>query len=153
MGELEQVVGMTPALLERLRPLMTVYSRFGVINPSAVSLPVALALAGITNASATLQDLDILQLRLNLPPAFTSVPRTRGTVSTASNTYAVRVAVDLGHQARFTREAIVELKPTNDTEATIKDWTERDSALYGIDPPATEDTPPCIGGLLSLDPP
>lgn len=148
VGELRQVVGMTPQLFERLRPLLTVHSRFGAINPGAVSLPVARALLG---EQAAAQDLDVLQSRLNLPPEFTYIPRTRGTGPTSSNTYLVRVAVKMG-TARFTREAIVELTATPNGDATIRSWSERDPDPAGIEPAATEDTPACIGDVLWLDP-
>ena len=148
VGELEQVIGMTPALLERLRPLLTVHSRFGAINPSVVSLPVAVALSGGSDQ----QSLDILQGRLNLPIEFTYIPKTRGTGSTASNTFVVRVAVSQGGIARFTRSAVIELTSANRNGAAIKEWTELDPGRYGIDPPAADDTPPCIGGVLWLEP-
>ena len=147
VGELEQVVGMTLPLLERLQPLVTVHSRFGVINPSVVSMPVAVALSG---GSAS-EPLDILQARLNLPSEFTYIPKTRGTISTNSDTYLIRVAVSMGTAARFTRAAVVEKAPATQSGAVIMDWSELDPDRYGVDL-AASDTPACIGGLLSLEP-
>ena len=148
VGELGQVIGMTPQLLERLRQLFTVHSRFAVVNPNFVSMPVAMALLG---GEAAPQDLDVLHSRLNLPSELTYIPRTRGTGTTSSNTYLVRVVIREG-AAGFTREAVAELKATLSSDATFMDWSERDSSLYDIDPTAGDDAPACISGVLWLDP-
>ena len=149
VGELDQVIGMTPALFARLQPLMTVHSASGVVNKQLMTLPVALALAG---SAAPSQDLDILRTRLDLPFEFTLVPRTRSSGAGTSNTYLVRVTVEQGGQARFTRAAVVGLTGL-ETGAALKEWAELDRQRYRIDPPPAADTPACIGGLLSLDPP
>lgn len=153
VGELEQVIGITPALLVRLRPLFTVASRSGTVNPSLVSWPVAAALAGAVGAPSDAQTLDVLKTRLVLPPEFTAFSRSgRGPVFTTSNTYLVRVIASHGTAARFVREAIFDLTASQSGDATLKEWTERDRDLYAIDPQPTDETPPCIGGLLWLDP-
>ena len=148
VGELDQVIGITGPLLEQLRPLMTVHSRFSIVNPNIMSWPVALALAGPSISAS--QDLDILRTRLILSSEFTNVVKTRSTGSTISNTYLVRVTVDQGGTARFTRSAVVDLT-NSQSGAAIKEWTELNHNRYAIDPPPAEDTPPCIGGLLSLN--
>ena len=148
VGEIEQVAGMTPALLERLRPLITIYSRFGVVDPAVVSMPVALALSGGSED----QSLDILRTRLNLPSQFTYIAKTRSTGTTSSNTYAIRVWVQQHGGARFTREAVVALQATQDSEVTLKHWGELDGLRTVSDPAITEDTPSCIGGVLWLNP-
>ena len=151
VGELEQVIGMTPARMERLRPLVTVHSLTGVVSPGALSKPVAIALAGETAASTG--DIDALKASLALPGEFTAVRRSgRGQTVLASNTYLVRAAVDLGGMARFTREAVVELTATKLDGARIRDWSERDPDLYGVAPAATDEIPPCLGGVLWLTP-
>lgn len=150
VGELDQVIGITGPLLEQLRPLMTVHSRFSIVNPNIMSWPVALALAGPSITAS--QDLDILRTRLILSSEFTNVVKTRSTGSTISNTYLVRVTVDQGGAARFTREAVIQLTG-NEPGMIIVQWAELDRRLHEIDPPATESTPSCAGGLLSLDPP
>jgi general secretion pathway protein K len=151
VGELGQVMGMTGPLLKRLRPLMTVNSHSGVINPSIMIGPVALALAGSTAVAS--QDLDILRTRLSLSNEITNIVRTRSSGSTVSisNTYLIRVTVAQDGKDRFTREAVIQLTG-NDTGMTVIQWTELDRNQYGINPPATGDTPSCAGGLLSLDP-
>lgn len=149
VGELDQVVGMTPQLLERLRPLMTVHSRTGVINPNDLSVAVALALAG-AGADASV-DPDILKARLSLPADFTTIIRSRSTGSTISNVFLVRVTVGQGRTGRFTREAVVQLTG-GEPGSTIKEWHEIDRGVYGVDPAGTDSTPACIGGLLSLEP-
>ena len=150
VGELEQVVGMTRPLMERLRPLITVHSRFGVVNPGVVSMPVAMALAG--GSASALQDLDRLKASLGLPAEFTYIPRTRGTGSTNSNTYLVRVAVSRGGTEYFTREAVVGLYASNNAVATIREWAERVPDRSGPAFAAADDAPSCIGGVLWLNP-
>lgn len=151
VGELEQVIGMTPALLERLRPLVTVHSLTGVVNPGLMSRPVAVALAG-GNAAST-GDPAVLAANLDLPSEFTFVPRRgRGAIVTASNTVLVRAAVNLGGTARFTREAVIELTATTPDGPRIRDWSGLDPDLYGVAPPDTDDVPACLGGALWLNP-
>jgi general secretion pathway protein K len=148
VGELDQVPGITPALLEKIRPLVTAHSRFGAINTGVMSLPVAMALSG----GQTTLPLDILRTQIQLPIEFTYVPRSRNTGSTSSNTYLVRVTVGQSGAARFTRSAIVELKPSTVSGAAIKEWTEWPSHPAHASGPEPADLPTCIGGVLSLDP-
>ena len=150
VGELEQVAGITRPLLERLRPLMTVYSRSGVVSPSAIGLGVAMALAGET---AAVQDLDRLKASLDLPTAMTFVPRSgRGSTATGSNTYMVQVAVRRGGVERFTRATVVELRGRTPGGTMIREWTELDQNRQAVAPAPVDDVPQCIGGLLWVDP-
>ena len=151
VGELEQVVGMTRPLMERLRPLMTVHSRLGVLSPGLMSEPVAMALAG--GEASGLQDLDRLKASLALPKEWTSIVRTRSTGSAAgSNTYVVRVAVRRGGTERFTRATVAGLNARAQGGAAIMDWTELDPVRHGIDAAVPDDAPSCVGGVLWLDP-
>lgn len=145
VAELDQVIGMSPDLLERLRPLVTVHSRFGAVSPSAMSRALAIALGADPAAGIGAAALPVL------PAEFTYVPRTRSTGLLTSNTYAVRVAVRAGGR-RFTRSLVAELRPTVAIGMAVLDWGELDPDRHGVDPPATDDTPACIGGLLQMDP-
>lgn len=151
VGELDQVVGMTRSLLERLRPLMTVHSRLGVLNPTLMSRPVAMALAG--GSSSLVQDLDRLRASLVLPAEWTFMPRGgRGPINTASFTYLVHVSIQRGGTERFTRATVVDMGAREQGGATIKEWIELDTNGNGSDLAVADDAPSCVGGVLWLDP-
>jgi general secretion pathway protein K len=156
VGELDQVVGMTTQLLARLKPIMTVHSRFGTINPRIASFPVLVALSGgaaPASGGSSIQALDELQSSVILPTEFTYITQTRSVRQTGSNAYMVRVAVNQGSNARFGREAAVELGASSDSGATIKEWIEFDppSQTFGV--LKLDETPTCLGGVLLLDAP
>ena len=149
VGELDQVIGMTPALLARLKPLVTVHSRFATVNPQVASLPVLRALAGAEfgSDSATPEALDDLRSKIVIPVEFTYIPRTRGNRTTTSSTYVTRVVVNHPGKVAFARQAVIEL---NGNTPTFKEWTE-----ISLPPqiPASNDIndlPDCIGGTLGL---
>lgn len=149
VGELDQVVGMTADAAMRVKPLVTVNSRTGIVNLKVASAGVVLALAGdgrgpIVDFSAA----DQLRSTLNLPPAFTFVPRTRSTQTTTSK--AVLISADLTHAdgGRFVRHVVAELAASG---AIIREWGEL-PAVSGRVRIEAEQLPACIGGLLSLTP-
>ena len=155
VGELDQVLGMTPALLARLRPLMTVHSRFGVVDPRVAGLPVLLALAGDSRPTSTTPDpqtLDALRSTLDLPAAFTYIARTRSTSSTKSEKYVVRAIVYRGRIARFVRQATVGAATNSQSGASLKEWTALDPGLYDFEGLDLAATPACLGGVLWIDP-
>ncbi len=155
VGELEQVLGMTPALMAALRPLVTVHSRFGIINPKVASLPVLRALAGDALPASALPDpqaLDTLRSKLTLPASMTSIARTRSSPTTNSNTYVVRVTIYQGRKAKFLRQATVDATKGTNLLAGLIEWTAIDADLYGVTMPDVSEPPACIGGLLWLTP-
>ena len=147
VGELDQVAGMTADIERRLKPLVTVNSRSGVVNLKVASAGVVMALAGDARGSIVdFSAADQLRLTLNLPPSFTYVPRTRSTQATASK--SVLIGVDVRHAGggRFIREATAELGAVN---ATLKEWTEVPAARLVVSGDIDQ-LPQCIGGLLVL---
>ncbi len=152
VGELDQVPGITPALLRTMKPLLTVHSQFAIVNPKIASLPVLLALAGDPRPVPPVpdpQELDALRASLSLPASFTNIARTRGTPITVSNTYLVRVAAGRGRAVGFVRQVVVSTTTGSQGGSILKEW-------IAVDPDASdaaggEDAPPCIGDVLWID--
>jgi len=154
VGELDQVLGMTPALLKRLRPLVTVQSRFAIVNPAVASLPVLMALSEDPRPppiDPTPQALDALRAALQLPPSFTYVAKTRSTPPVASTAYLVRAAVRHAAHGQFVRQAVVDVSARGPAGFTIREWSEGDpDEGFAAGDPA--DAPACIGGVLWTSP-
>ena len=153
VAELDQVVGMSTALLQRVRPLMTVHSRFGTINPGVASLPVLEVLAGLGESSGvqTAEAVDDLRSKVVVPPDFTYVPITRSVRQTKSDTYVIRVIVDEA-DARAGRQAVVVRDPGGQ-DGQVKEWSTVDAHTLATYRHAATDAPPCLNGLLWLQPP
>lgn len=150
VGEIDQLPGMTPELRERLRPLLTVHSRSGVVKPQLAGLPVLLALVG-SAASAGADEGAIEKLRdlVSLPDVMTSVVRTRSTLNTASNTFQVRVVMHEG-SSRFVRQAVGALGASQGSGFKLREWVSLDPQYYRA-LEATDRTPDCLRGVLSLE--
>jgi len=97
VGELDQVLGMNAALLSRLRPLVTVHSRMKGIDQNVASAQV-----------------------LALPLPSSAVPRA------TQRTFIIRVTVLRRGNARFTREAIVEVSPRVAQGFLQREWSQAD---------------------------
>ena len=155
VSELDQVLGMTPAILSALRPLVTVHSRFGIINTKVASLPVMRALGGETTPASALPDpqtLDEFRSKLVLPASLTSIARTRSAPTTNSNTYVIRTTIYNGRKARFMRQATIDASRGGNLVAGPKEWTTLNAEIYGPTAPSIAELPSCIGGLLWLTP-
>ena len=123
VGELDQVLGMTPELMALVRPLVTVNSRLQGIDMSVASPEIR---------------------ALSLPSALIA--------TTDQRAYLVRVGVHHAGNSRFVRELVMELTPRAPAGYLIKDWsrgeTGADVAQYG----AWNELPPCLEVVLSTDP-
>jgi general secretion pathway protein K len=153
VGELDQVAGMTPALFGKLRPLLTIHSRFGTINPRVAGLPVLQALAGSGTSLTelvTAESIDDLRTKVVIPSDFTYIPMTRSVRQTTSNTYVVSVVVEQPDGIRAGRQAIVELNPAKQ-EAIVKAWADLDARTITVRKRGGDAPPACIGGLLKVD--
>lgn len=153
--ELDQVLGMTPALLTDVSPLVTVHSRFATINPSVASYGVLAALSGegkVDASEGTPKTLDALRASLSLPAAYTYIAKTRSVTSFTSSAYVARVAVGDGRTTRFVRQATVMLVGATTTGTSLKEWTAPDPWLYPTRVAADAELPPCLGGALWLEP-
>lgn len=97
VDELDQVLGMTPALLARVRPLVTVHSPASNVN--------------LDVASEAVKSLGL--------------PATTGAHIGAS-TFIIRVGVDGPGAVRFVREAVIGITTRLDAKYIIKQWTALD---------------------------
>lgn len=123
VGELEQVFGMTPQIMARVRPLVTVYSRARGIDPSV--------------ASAEIRALD-------LPSALLAVP--------AQRSFLVRIGIHHARNVRVVRELVVELAPRVPVGFLIKDWGRGVSA-NDVEPRGDiADLPACLDLFVSAEP-
>lgn len=111
VGELRLVLGVTPALYDRISGALTVYSQQAGINPATASRDVLLALP---SATAEAVDAFIAQrqdaLAANLPvPAF---PPAQAFASAAAATWRVHAEAVLDDGVTFVRDAVV--RPSTD---------------------------------------
>jgi general secretion pathway protein K len=113
VDELDQVAGMTQALFERLRPLLTVHSRTAAIDTRVAPLELRRALGG---DSASLGD----------TPFTGGTAVSRGGTRASRNrqmVFVIRADVVGSALARTTREAVVELTRSSPTGFVVRDWT------------------------------
>lgn len=115
-GEVARVLGMTPAVFQRIAPLLTVYSRQAGVNAATAGRDVLLALP---NATAETVDAYIDQrtqaLANKLPvPAF---PPAQAFGSGPVAVWRIRAQVTLPDGVTFTREAV--LRPSPDAQRPL----------------------------------
>ena len=106
VSELRLVLGVTPALYERVAPLLTVFSRQAGINPLTASRDVLLALPNTTPEAV---DAYVAQrqeaLDQNLPlPAF---PPAQGFMTSGSQMWRIHAEASLPDGVTFARDAVV----------------------------------------------
>ena len=111
VGELRLVLGVTPALYERISGALTVYSQQAGINPATASRDVLLALP---SATAEAVDAFIAQRQEaragNLPvPAF---PPAQAFASAAGATWRIHAEATLDDGVTFVRDAVI--RPSTD---------------------------------------
>lgn len=121
-AEIDQVVGMWPALYASLRPLVTVHSRLGGFDPAIA--PVALLKVFASSGMASTGDAAELRQSMvrdisALPPEF----RARAT----GRSFVVRALVSLPDGTEFAREAVAEVNVRLRTGVALRDWTQMTS--------------------------
>lgn len=134
VGEIDQLPGMTPKLREMLRPMLTVHSRTGVVDPRLASNLVLGALAGVPLSSSDLTDpalLDSLRTTLQQAPDFAMRTKTRSSAAAVSSTYSIRVAVSIAG-TRFTRQTVVDLSDSPDSGGVLKEWVSLDPSYHPV---------------------
>lgn len=112
--ELDQVLGMSPELLEALRPLVTVQSRFAGIDPAVTPLPLLRALVkDAGTAVAGDAERALLSQRYQLDGSTTALSQHRS--------YHVQATVRR-MRSNFTRFAVIELAPRSESGFVIQSW-------------------------------
>lgn len=121
--ELKLVIGMSPALFDRLAPYLTIYSRQPGINSQIASREILRALPGLTDAQID----DFLARREAARAAKLPIPTLQ---SPFANSFANLVVTQIRVEARaddgasFVREAIVQRLPSPKRSYTYLRWQE-----------------------------
>jgi general secretion pathway protein K len=116
IGELQRVMGMTPAIYGRVADSLTVYSRQPGINTTTASREVLLALP---NATAETVDAYLAQRRdaraakLPVPP----FPGAQGFAAGAGSVWRIRAGATMPDGVTFVRDAV--LRPTTDPRQPV----------------------------------
>ncbi len=133
VGELQRVLGMTPALFARIAESLTVHSRQPGINPATASRDVLLAIPGV---SAEVVDAYIAQRqealanKLAVPP----FPAAGGLATRAAPVWRIRGQATTPDGVTFVREAVMRLTPDAKRPTLALLWQE--GALFP--PPQTD---------------
>ncbi len=148
VGEIDQVLGMTPELLTRLKPLLTVHASASILDARIAPIPLLAALSqGVTGAPADIDDTPQGRGNVALPPAITNTARTRSGGVPSARSFDVTVTVAEENRGQFTRRAIVDLSQDGDAGFQIKEWSVEHPprlppatwsgahAACGLDPP------------------
>jgi len=110
VGELQRVLGMTPALFARIADSLTVYSRQPGINPATASRTVLLA---IPNTTPEMVDTFLRQRaeahENKLPPP--NFPGAQGFAGVAIPVWRIRAQATMPDGVTFVREAVVRPSP------------------------------------------
>lgn len=134
LEELQQVMGMSPALYRRICGSLTVFSGQQGINPALASRQVLLAIPGV---EASQVDAYIAQRQEYIdsgqpPPPF---PFASGFASAGPDAaFFLRAEVKLGNGGFFVREAVVGLAQDRKRPFRIFSWKEGDAAEQALEP-------------------
>lgn len=134
--ELDQVLGMDLALLNRLRVMATVHSRQPGIDPN-VAPPELLSAAAAAAAASSRTNVAAASATLGAPST-TDIP-SEFRVSSRARAYRVTVGVQLLGGGRFAREAVIEPERTAPLGFWVREWT--------LPPPAMADIPERPAGI------
>lgn len=130
VDELDQVLGMTPEIMERVRPLVTVHSRAPGIDPNVAPLAL-LRILSKTGGSETDEASSNQRSQFALPA---QVGRRVGSRRSRTRipVMIVRGQVTGPNGASFMREATIELSSLSGLGFVIKEWTSK--AITGVRP-------------------
>lgn len=145
IDELDQVLGMTPELLQRMRPFLTVHSSSRSFETALAPIEL-LQIIAKGYSGAPVGGIAPSRDSLRLPPQLTTKVGTRGTQRGGSRTFQVRISVKLKTGAQFTREAAIDLSQATDLGFVVRSWGARPSEPM----PAgiwSAQTPPCETSL------
>jgi general secretion pathway protein K len=136
-GELQRVLGMTPALFAKIGDLLTVYSRQRGINPATASRDVLLALPNATPEAVDAyiaQRKDALANKLPVPPFVAA----QGYASGAVPVWRIRAEATMPDGVTFVRDAV--LRPSPDPKRPLV------ALLWQEGPRAAPPGPPANAG-------
>ena len=111
VGEVQRVLGMSPALFARVGPHLTVYSRQSGVNPATAGREVLLSIPGVGAEQVDVflaQRQDALLAKLPVPP----FPQAQGFAAGSIPVWAIRAEAVLPDGVTFVRDAV--LRPSAD---------------------------------------
>ena len=132
IGELDQVLGMTPALLNRLRPFATVHGRQAGIDPWRAPRELLVASSEGDGAGTPAP--------ANIPSEFR--------MSSKGLAYRVVVRISTANGGRFARETVIEPLRTAPLGFRVREWTLAPPETAPASKTATPLLPPCLRVLL-----
>jgi general secretion pathway protein K len=145
VNELDQVLGMTPELLQTLRPFVTVHSRSPILDISVAPLPLLQALARGANAKVAWGSVGVPASREQFQPPTALLTRfnPRSMSRTKSRTFAIDAAVARPGRGRYARHAVIEVAGRARSGFIIREWS---SPAPGVAPDIAvpESDKPCI---------
>lgn len=118
-SEVDQVLGMSPPLYKRLRPLVTVHSRLAGIDPAVAPIPLLHALSNRTTDT----EFDPGDLRDSFKSNFYALP-VEHRVRATGRSFVIRARVSLKGGAVFEREAVAEISVRSQTGVKLLDWSQ-----------------------------
>ena len=148
IGELEQVLGMTPEIYARLRPLVTIYSSVAGIDPKVASDAVMNAITGgVFAAGESGRDPSALALAAGIPSDFFYLgARTRGSPRAPLPVYSIAINVQMDGTGWYARQAIMQTAGGSETAPKFLEWNQ----LQVPSPPVTtSQSPDCLGLIAS----
>lgn len=151
VADLGHVLGMTPEILARIAPSLTVHTRLPGINTATAPRHVLLALPGVTVEqvdSFLAQRAEALANNLGVPP----FPPAQGLTTAASPVSRIHAEVVLPDGVTFVREAVV--RPSMDPRRPLValEWTEaprRSAATPAAAPDAAQSPSPAADAARS----
>jgi general secretion pathway protein K len=143
VGELDQVLGITPELLERLRPFVTVHSRSPILDLSVSPLPLLQALARGNNAKAAWGTIVEPATREAFQPPAALLTRfnPRSMSKTRARMFAIDVDISGPRGGRYRRHAVVELTAQASRGFAVRDWSSLARETAARSAPPQEDHP------------
>ena len=123
VGELQRVMGVTPALMARIADSLTVYSRRAGINPETASRDVLLALPGITpeQVDAFLATREAALAERRPVPA---LPQAQAFGAGAVPVWRIHAEATLPDGVTFARDAVVRPAPDPRRPLAVLAWQE-----------------------------
>ena len=134
VGELARVLGVTPALMERIADSLTVYSRQPGINPATAPRDVLLAIPNMTPDvvdAYIAQRKEALANKQPVPP----FPQAQGFAVGAAPVWRIRAEATTANGVTFVRDAV--LRPSADPRRPVIALLWQEGARTPIPPPAT----------------
>jgi len=145
--ELDQVLGMTPELLQRMRPLVTVHNKSTTIDVSLAPLTLlqALTVGNPARTEGTGGSPLIDRAQFEPPRQLLTRAAARGAARGRRRAFVIGATASNGPQAAFRRLAVIEVAPQAETGLQVQEWIAPAlAAPLDRSPAAAGSLPPCF---------